>query len=388
MRRWACALLLTGCAASARVAAPVTPARIEVPRIVVTPTETMTLAEMFAAGRAAADRSDFRSAASLFDRVVALEPHGELAGEALFLAAEAHGLLADQAGALERYEAVADRYPEHVRARDAAVRAVRILAYREEWDWAGRYADRALEHAVDLKPLQLVEAYAGKALQSVSAGDDKRASVFVERGRDVVERNGLDLAGRLPSEVAPLYYALGEVYRERSERVQLAPTKEFPALLETRCQAILDAQRAYSDTWRAYDSFWSTLAGFRLAEMYEKLHMDVMAMGPPPSADTDPRRALYEGGMRLRYAVLLEKARGMMEHTVAMAERTGERTAWVDRAKEALRYIETAEAAEQASLDRLPYSRDDLEEAFAELRNRAKRKARGPAAGPSTTLNK
>lgn len=384
MRRWICALLVTGCAAPARIAQPTTPAHVELPRIVVTPTETMTLAEMFAAARAAADRSDFRSAASLFDRVVALEPHGELAGEALFLAGEARGLLGDQAGALERYEAVADRYPEHARARDAAVRAVRLLAYREEWDWAGHYADRALEHAADLKPLQLVVAYAGKALQSVSAGDDERARVYVERGRELVERNGFDLAGRLPSEVAPLYFALGEVYRERSERVHLEPTREFPALLETRCQAILDAQRAYSDTWRAYDSFWSTLAGFRLAEMYEKLHTDVMAMGPPPSADTDSLRALYEGGMRLRYSVLLEKARGMLEHTLAMAERTGERTAWVERARDALRYITDAEAAEQASLAQLPYSRDDLEQAFAELR----KKAKGPAAGPSRTLNK
>ncbi|HTQ06636.1 MAG TPA: tetratricopeptide repeat protein [Polyangiaceae bacterium] len=379
MRRFLGALLLTACAAPARVAAPAKPVQVEVPRIVVTSTETMTLAEMFAAGRAAAERSDFEKAASLFDRVVALEPHGELAGEALFLAAEARGLHGDQAGALERYEAVVDRYPEHARARDAAVRAVRILAYREEWDWAGRYADRALEHATELQPLQLVAAYGGKALQSVSAGDDKRASVYVERGRDVVERNGLDLAGRLPSELAPLYFALGEVYRERSERVQLEPTAEFPALLETRCQAILDAQRAYSDTWRAYDSFWSTLAGFRLAEMYEKLHVDVMAMGPPPTADTDALRALYEGGMRLRYSVLLEKARGMMEHTVAMAERTGEHTAWVERAREALRSISEAEAVEQASLDRLPYSRADLEDAFTELRKKAKERPRARA---------
>jgi hypothetical protein len=92
--------------------------------------------------------------------------------------------------------------------------------------------------------------------------------------------------------------------------------------------------------------------------------------------------------MRLRYSVLLEKARGMMEHTVAMAERTGERTAWVERAKEALRYIADAEAAEQASLDRLPYTREDLEGAFAELRKKSKGAARPSAAGPSPTLNK
>ena len=353
-------------------------------RIVVTPTTTLTLAELFAEARAAADRGDFAGAALRFDRVAELEPNGELAPEALFLAGEAHGLLGDQPGALKRYEAVSDRFPSHPRAGDAAIRCVRLLSYTEQWDWVGRLADRALEHAAELKPLQLVMAYAGKALASVSQGDDVRASVFVERGREIVERDGLDLAGRLPSEVAPLYFALGEVARERSERIHLEPTASFPSLLEARCQLILDAQRSYSDTWRAYDSYWSTLAGFRLAEMYEKLHQEVMAMTPPPTADTDARRQLYEGGMRLRYSVLLEKARGMMEHTVAMAERTGERTAWVDRARESLATIKTAEEAEEQSLARLPYSRDDLEQAFAELR----KKGQGPAERPSRTLNK
>jgi hypothetical protein len=348
------------------------PRQVEVPRIVVTPTTTLTLAELFADARAAADRRDFAGAASRFERVVALEPHGELAPEALFLAGEARGLLGDQAGALSRYEGVVERYPAHARAKDAATRCVRLLAYQEKWDWAGRFADRALERSAELTPLQLVIVYAGKALQSVSHEDDVRASSFVERGRAIVEREGLDLAGRLPSELAPLYFALGEISRQRSERVRLEPTVRFPELLETRCQHILDAQRAYSDSWRAYDSYWSTLAGFRLAEMYEKLHREVMAMGQPPGADTDARRQLYEGGMRLRYSVLLEKARGMMEHTIAMAERTGERTPWVERARDTLHYIKAAEKAERASLERLPYSREELEQAFETIRRSAK----------------
>jgi hypothetical protein len=114
--------------------------------------------------------------------------------------------------------------------------------------------------------------------------------------------------------------------------------------------------------------------------MYEKLHQEVMAMGPPPGADTEARRQLYEGGMRLRYSVLLEKARGMMEHTVAMAERTGERTAWVERARGALRYIKDAEEAERTILARLPYSREELEQAFAEIRKAAKDRPKARAA--------
>jgi len=105
-------------------------------------------------------------------------------------------------------------------------------------------------------------------------------------------------------------------------------------------------------------------------------------MPPPAGADNDARRQLYEGAMRLRYSVLLEKARGMLEHTLAMAERTGERSDWVSRAQQTLRYIDDAEASERASLERLPYSRQDLEEALAEIQKRAKE--RGGRTNPWT----
>ena len=41
--------------------------------------------------------------------------------------------------------------------------------------------------------------------------------------------------------------------------------------------------------------------------------------------------------MRLRYSILLQKARAMMEHTLSMTERTGERSSWVFKAEAAKR---------------------------------------------------
>jgi hypothetical protein len=187
-----------------------------------------------------------------------------------------------------------------------------------------------------------------------------------------VEREGLDLAGRLPIDVAPLYFALGEIQRVRAERIHFDPVPaDFPVALEERCQLILDAQRAYSDTFRAYDSHWSTLAGYRLAEMYGSLHRELVAIPPPPPADNTARRDLFEAAMRLRYAVLLEKARGLLEHTLAMAAREGESSEWVERSRKALLDIRAAESLEQAALDRLPYSRQDLEEVLRELQQKA-----------------
>ena len=371
MHRIAAALLLVACGGSPGTSKPAAAptSSVDVPRIVVTPTSTESLDELFAAGQGAAARGDFRSAAQHFDRVVALEPLGPLAPEALFLAAEAYDSLHESVAALDRYEAVVARYPRHARAPVAATRGVRLSLYEEQWDWAGRLADRALERSTELGGLQQIAAYAGKAMQSASAGDDVRASGFVERGRNVVERDGLDLAGRLPIELAPLYYALGEVRRIRAERIHFDDPASFPARMEARCQLILDAQSAYSDSWRAYDAHWSLLSGVRVGELYDNLHRELMAtMQPPASADTDDRRLLYYGATRLLYSVLLEKAHGMLDHTLAMAEREHERSAWVERARTTLRGIQDAERAEAESLARLPYGRSELEEALTRLR--------------------
>jgi hypothetical protein len=203
-----------------------------------------------------------------------------------------------------------------------------------------------------------------------------------------VERDGLDLAGRLPIELAPLYYALGEVRRIRAERIHFDVLSEFPTRMEARCQLILDAQSAYSDSWRAYDAHWSLLSGVRVGELYDNLHRELMrTMQPPAAADTDDRRLLYYGATRLLYSVLLEKAHGMLDHTLAMAERTREGSPWVERARKTLEGIREAEREEQASLARLPYSRAELEQALREIRSGLRDKASqlGKGARPHAT---
>jgi hypothetical protein len=115
---------------------------------------------------------------------------------------------------------------------------------------------------------------------------------------------------------------------------------------------------------RAYDAHWSTMAGFRVGELYEKLHEDLMQVPAPKSADTERRRELFEGAMRLRYAILLDKAKAMLDHTVTMADRTGEQSPWVLKARQSRDAIAHAVDAEQQALARLPYTREQLQAAL------------------------
>ena len=44
--------------------------------------------------------------------------------------------------------------------------------------------------------------------------------------------------------------------------------------------------------------------GYRVGQLYQQLHRDVMQVPPPAKADTLKKKQLFEGAMRLRYRVL------------------------------------------------------------------------------------
>lgn len=347
------------------------PRPIDVPRTIVTPSDATSIDEMFAKARADFAERRFAEAAREFDRIVEVDPGGPLAKEAWLHAAEAHDELGDLAAAVTRYEEVARRYPGEPASREALVRVVRLLTYLERWKEAGVAADALVARIGELTSIERVVAYGGKSLSLVFSEQPDAAQYFIEKGRDIIDDERLDAAGAVPRDLAALYFALGELRRIRGERVRLevAPAT-FAQLLEQRCQLLLDAQSAYSDTMRAYDSHWSAMAGYRVGELYQKLHEELMHV-PKPAAANDPAKAqLFEGAMRLRYSVLLQKGLTMMDHTLAMAEKAEEHSEWVLRAAEAKKLLERAVGEEAAALDRLPYSRADLEKALEDVRRR------------------
>jgi hypothetical protein len=69
-----------------------------------------------------------------------------------------------------------------------------------------------------------------------------------------------------------------------------------------------------------------------------------------------------------------------------MAEREKERSAWVERAKQSLLNIRAAELAERQALDKLPYSRTDLDEVFKSIRNKAQTAAQAQTKLPKPAV--
>jgi hypothetical protein len=340
-------------------------APLEVPRSVITPELTTDIPALFAEATAQGQAQHYDAAAHAFDRAFDLDPDGPLAVKSLFEAAEMFDLAAEQEAALARYEQVARRFPDSDLDRVACVRALRLLAYLEHYQRAGELAELTANKYKDLRSLDQIAVLAARALSRLALADDVQAEYFVSKARDIIERESLDAAGRLPQELAPVYFALGEVRRLRAERIHFLPVPEnFAGALEQRCQLLLDAQSAYSDAMRAYDAHWSAMAGFRVGELYQKLHEELMQVPAPKAADTDRRRQLFEGAMRLRYSILLDKAKAMMDHTVTMADRTGEQSPWVLKARQARDAIGHATRDENDALAKLPYTREQLQAAL------------------------
>jgi hypothetical protein len=353
---------------------------VEVPRTVVTAKDASSIPELLRDAAALATAERWGEAAAAYERAYRIEPEGASGNEALWGAAEAHDHANELELALSRYELLAQREPGTVRGREALVRATRLLVFLGRFAAAGVYAERLLKQPEKLGDFERIAVMSARALSLLERGEEQQASYFIEKARDIVESRQLDAAGRVPRDLAQLYYALGESRRVKAERVVFDPMPpNFGAVLEQRCQLLLDAQSAYSDSMRAYDAHWSAMSGFRTAELYQKLHRDLLAVKAPLSADTERKRQLFEGAVRTRYAILMAKAKGMAEHTLAMADRTGEHSEWVERTRAALKSIDQAIADEEAALAKLPYTKQDFEAYFAQMDAAA---PPGPAASP------
>jgi tetratricopeptide (TPR) repeat protein len=369
-----CAQLLVGCAPSTAAPAkdPTTAAApIVVDEVRVTKTDPSDLPAIFDAASKAFLAGDYAAAASGFDRVHDLAPDGPSAASALYNGGLAYVEVGDATKSLERFLASAKKGPNEPTGVPALGRAARVLAYLEQWTDLERIA-RELLARTNLSVLERVEAQGSLALALVSQGRVDEAFEVIVKARDTIEEKQLGQSGTPPIQLAQVAFALGEIRRVKSEAIVFDPAPaDFATTLELRCTGLLDAQSAYSDAMRSRDAHWSAMAGFRVGQLYQHLHRDVMKAPFPQGAKTTRQKQLWEGAMRLRYRVLLEKGLGMMAGTVAMAERTGERSEWVARARASQDELEDALAAEKEAMRRMPFTEDEMREALEQLKKPA-----------------
>jgi tetratricopeptide (TPR) repeat protein len=330
--------------------------------------EEGTAAELFEKGKQALLQEKYAEAARLFDLVLQGDPESKLAAAATLQAGMAYEGASNRETALARYRQVIDKYGSGELAKTAMLRSGRVLTHLERWSDLAAMGD-ALVARSDLTNSETLEALGDRALGLVEGGETEQSSRLVEKARTLMEKHHIGEAGRIPDEVALVFFTLGEVRRLKSEATKFDPLPAaFGEVFEARATGLLDAQAAYTDAMRTTDAFWATWAGYRVGRLYQQLHDDVMVIKIPDKIQkVEKDRKLFEGAMQLRYRVLLEKGLKMMTSTVKMNDRVGETNAWGQRAREAQAQIEREIAAANAAIKKVGVPEETLKKALDDL---------------------
>jgi tetratricopeptide (TPR) repeat protein len=364
------AALLVGCAPETSLKVPEAPP-VVLPETVITKTDPDSLPKLFQEASDKLLRDDWKGAAEEFDRIVAVSPTGATARPSLYNAGIAYLDMNDRETALKRFQASVDQFPDAETTLPALLRISRILAWEERWPELEKVADKLLARK-DMTVLESIEAMGAKGLALVSQDKVDEANEVILKARSIIDDKRLGEAGAPPLELAQVSFAMGEIRRIKSEKIIFVPFPEnFAAALEDRCTGLLSAEEAYTDAMRAKDAHWSAMSGYRVGELYAQLHADVMK-APVPAAKTLAQQQLWEGAMRLRYRILLEKGLNMMDHTVMLGDRTGESSEWIGRARDAQKQLKLALADENEALKKLPYTEAELQKALDDLKKKKK----------------
>ncbi|HXN34500.1 MAG TPA: hypothetical protein VN894_21715 [Polyangiaceae bacterium] len=368
-------LLVSACASTPKPPPVAPPQLIEAQPRIVTANEVTTEAELSRRAESALLAQRWREAADAYSMLFRADPNGPHASEYLFDRGLAVEGLEQRADARDTFLDLAGRFPGGPKARSALVRAATLDAYLEDWAALAAIGDALLARS-DLDDVDHIVALGARGLARIELGDDKVASRDIHEGLDLADQLHYGERDVLPVAVAQLRFALGELRRVRSERIELDPLPvDFLAKLDERCAGLLDAQAAYAMAVRSIDSHWAAMAGYRVGEMYRALHRDLMRIPSPATSKTDRQKQIFFAFMHVRYRVLLEKGLREMQQTVALGERTTDASSWIQRAREAKDQMQTALADEKAQIDKMPFSEGEVKEALDQLQKKTQRAA-------------
>ncbi len=296
--------------------------------------------ELFAIGAAAFSAGDFRRAAAAFARLADLFPASRHEAAALYDAGLAYERLEAWRLALERFRTLERKYvgPD---ATEASFRSAECLYHLGELADARAALDRLAARG-DLPPAEAVRALTQRGIVELEDGKPEQAErslrLAVARWQAASDSERLD--DYYPAQAQ---FYLGEVYRSWFVAIRLDPSAggegKLGKDLEYKAEMLLSAQGHYLRAIKIGNADWAVASGYRIGELYDDLHRQLVEAPLPPGLD-DEHTAAYRSELKKRVRVLVTKAIAIYERTLATAER-----ARVDDNK----FVEKT----QASLDRM-----------------------------------
>jgi hypothetical protein len=229
--------------------------------------------------------------------------------------------------------------PETIVADDPVT--IEFKLAREEHD-QGKRADAAARlHKLSGRPglpvLQRASALIQEAVCRIEDGARGEGEILLRAALDLIDADKDEpVDAGLPAQAE---FWLGEAFRGAFRAQVLDPSamdeKALADALEQKAQFLLSAQGHYLRSVRRGDGEWAAASGYRIGEMYEELH-DQMVNAPLPQGLTESQRELYLKELREKVKNLVSKAIRIYEETLSTAQRVGAKNDYVEKTERAL----------------------------------------------------
>ena len=135
---------------------------------------------------------------------------------------------------------------------------------------------------------------------------------------------------------AECHYRKGDIYGELSRDVKLKlPLENMESDLQAKIRFFRQSQSSYIDTLNVRSPYWSTAAGLKLGELYQRFYEDVVAAEVPPTFDQTMRR-FYLLELKKRLQPVLVHSVKIYERNMAMGLRLGTENEWTKETEKRL----------------------------------------------------
>ncbi len=272
------------------------------------------------------------AAVALYDKLVNEFPDDGYVSPALYNGGLCLARDGQKTEALARFERLVAELPASPDVKHAYLQAGHLNVDLERWDAALATAEALLSRS-DLDTADRLEAMAVAAQACLGRSDLDGARRHAQQALRFYRTHP---AEQFPDNyfVSAASFVLAETTRRKGEAQALPDTDQDAqrAVLVTRAQILLDAQREYFDTMRYTDPHWASAAGHRIGGMYDTLWHDIMAAPAPPTLSPGAK-AVYPQELAKLVKPLLRHAIRYWELTLMMVERTGVQSEWAQRTR-------------------------------------------------------
>ncbi|HUM12265.1 MAG TPA: tetratricopeptide repeat protein [Myxococcaceae bacterium] len=336
--------------------------------------------ELFAAGSSAFAAGEVARAAACFERLVTAFPESPHRARARFNAGLARERLENWDAARQHFSEIADPLGTGD-PLDAAFHQAEALYHLDRYPEAATLLGRIAARS-DLPAARRIEAQVQQGICQVDGGDLDEGEKTLRSA--LVNAKAASDRGEPADEyvTAQGQFFLGEIYRLHCEGVRFDPdakADELSKTLEYKAELLLSAQGHYLRAIKIGNGYWATAAGERIGNLYEVLHRQ-MIDSPTPRELNAEEAEVYRQELRRRIKVLLTKAIGVYETTVATAERIGTAGPFVDRARASLERMKQLLLAEADVPDEPPPPPEPAAKPSSRRRSIAR-----PRAAPAST---